>query len=172
MADQNKPTWADARVGHLKTLKAPTDAQALLIELHGTKRGPEQDRIYDTLVRAERAAERAQKAQAEAARLTARKRDEDRKARAHRLIQLGLAFEMAGAGHWSHEEAVGLLHLTKNRGGLDDASRARCGKAGADFLKPPAPAPIPESGQDADKSPPPLAPLFDNNAATDIPPPA
>jgi hypothetical protein len=62
--------WMTARLAYLRGLKAPSDHQRLLLLLaEKPDRTPEDERKLTALVRAEKAAERAQKARANAARI-------------------------------------------------------------------------------------------------------
>ena len=78
--------WMTARLAYLSGLKAPSDHQRLLLLLADKPdRTPEDERKLTALVRAEKAAERAQKARANAARIVNAEKLMERKARDREL---------------------------------------------------------------------------------------
>ena len=112
MSDQD--VWLQKRVAYLKALKGRSEPQALLVLLaEKPDRSSVEDKRLASLVRAERAAERALEARLKVARwMQAEKRqvrDAERKARAHRLIRQGVLFDLAGLEHRSRGELLGLL---------------------------------------------------------------
>ena len=112
MSDQD--VWLQKRVAYLKALKGRSEPQALLVLLaEKPDRSSVEDKRLASLVRAERAADRALEARLKVARwMQAEKRqvrDAERKARAHRLIRQGVLFDLAGLEHRSRGELLGLL---------------------------------------------------------------
>jgi len=106
--------WLQKRVAYLKALKGRSEPQALLVLLaEKPDRSSVEDKRLASLVRAERAADRALEARLKVARwMQAEKRqvrDAERKARAHRLIRQGVLFDLAGLEHRSRGELLGLL---------------------------------------------------------------
>ena len=89
--------WLKTRLLYLHGLKAPSDYQRLLLLLaeiqHPT---PEEERKLAALVRAEKAAERAQKARANAARVVNADKLATRKARDRELYNLAGLLILAG----------------------------------------------------------------------------
>lgn len=80
--------WTKARADYIRGLKAPSDQQRLMLLLADkTQRTTDDERKLTVLVRAEKAAERAQKAKANAARIVNADKDTTRKARDRELYQ-------------------------------------------------------------------------------------
>ena len=89
--------WLNARLAYLRGLKHPTDHQRLLLLLaEKPDRTPEDERKLTALVRAEKAAERAQKARANAARIVNREKLVERKARDRELYNAAGLMILAG----------------------------------------------------------------------------
>jgi hypothetical protein len=89
--------WLDDRLAYIRGLKAPSDQQALLVALaEKTNQSAEDKRKIAALVRAEKAAERAQKARANAARIVNAEKAKARKARDRELYQSAGLLIMAG----------------------------------------------------------------------------
>ena len=106
--------WLMNRVAYLKRLKARSEPQQLLVLLaEKPDRSAADNQLLAALVRLEQANDRAAQARVAAAKLiqTSKRRSikEERKARAHRLIQQGVLFDLAGLGHHSRGELLGLL---------------------------------------------------------------
>lgn len=121
----NQEIWLRKRVAYLKALKGRSEPQALLVLLaEKPDRSPVEEKRLASLVRAERAAERAVEARLKVAQwMQAEKRqakDAERKARAHRLIQQGVLFDLAGLEQRSRGELLGLLLAAAK---TDDPSR-------------------------------------------------
>jgi hypothetical protein len=100
MAKKNED-WLNNRVLTLKGLKSRTEQQNILIELFDKQnRTPQDDKKFNALVRAEKAAERASKAKQAASNLIqAEKHAEkkaERKARDHELFNAAGLLIMAG----------------------------------------------------------------------------
>lgn len=89
--------WLDDRLAYIRGLKAPSDQQALLVALaEKANQSAEDKRKIAALVRAEKAAERAQKARANAARIVNAEKAKARKARDRELYQSAGLLIMAG----------------------------------------------------------------------------
>ena len=106
--------WIKDRVAYLKGLKARTEQQELLVLLaDNPSRSAQDSRKLQALVKAEKAAVRASKARQEVATLlNAEKRavkEEQRRARNHRLILQGVLIDLAGLEQRSRGELLGLL---------------------------------------------------------------
>jgi hypothetical protein len=110
----NRDEWLHNRVMYLKSLKARTEPQQLLVLLaEKPDRSAGDNQLLAALIRLEQANDRAAEARLAAAKLIqASKRQSakaDRKARTHRLIQQGVLFDLAGLEHRSRGELLGLL---------------------------------------------------------------
>lgn len=89
--------WLADRVAYLRGLKAPSDHQRLLLLLaEKPDRTADDGRKLAALVRAEKAAERAQKARADAARIITAEKAAERKARDHELYKAAGLLSLAG----------------------------------------------------------------------------
>lgn len=122
--------WDVERLEYLRGLKSPTDHQRLLLVLADkAERTGDEDRKLAALLKAERAADRAQRAKAAAAKLLNADREAERKARTRRLIELGGLVELAGLGERDKGALLGaLLALAKT----SDAERWAGWKAAGD----------------------------------------
>ena len=114
--------WLKGRLAYLRGLKAPSDHQRLLLLLVDIpERSAEDERKLTALVRAEKAADRAQKARANAARIVNREKITERKARDRELynaaglmILAGLVDSRTGMPVLDRGELLGaLLELAK-----------------------------------------------------------
>lgn len=114
--------WLTERLDYLRGLKAPTDQQRLLLLLADKpNRTADDNRKIAALSRAEKAAQRAQKARAEAARIINAEKASERKARDHELYLsagllglAGLVDKTSGKPTWARGELLGaLLELAK-----------------------------------------------------------
>ena len=110
----NRDEWLMNRVALLKGLKSCTEPQQLLVLLaEKPDRSAGDNQLLVALIRLEQANDRAAQARVAAAKLIqSSKRQsakEERKARAHRLIQQGVLFDLAGLAHHSRGELLGLL---------------------------------------------------------------
>lgn len=124
--------WSESRISYIKGLKAPTDQQRLLLLLwEKPEKSKEDDRKIATLIRAERAVERAQRARAEAAKLISKEAEAARKRRTRRLIELGGIVEIAGAGELDKGTLLGLIsHGLSAANSADEDRMARWKKFG------------------------------------------
>ena len=112
--DVNRDEWLINRVAFLKGLKSYTEPQQLLVLLADKPdRSAADNQLLAALVRLEQANDRAAQARLAATKLIqANKRQSakaERKARAHRLIQQGVLFDLAGLESRSRGELLGLL---------------------------------------------------------------
>jgi len=112
--DVKRDEWLTNRVEYLKSLKALSEPQQLLVLLtEKPDRSAADNQLLAALVRLEQANDRAAQARLAAAKLiqSSKRRSvkEERKARAHRLIQQGVLFDLAGLESRSRGELLGLL---------------------------------------------------------------
>ena len=112
--DVNRDEWLQNRVMYLKSLKARTEHQQLLVLLtEKPDRSAADNQLLAALIRLEQANDRAAQARVAAAKLIQDSKRQsqraERKARAHRLIQQGVLFDLAGLEHRSRGELLGLL---------------------------------------------------------------
>ena len=110
----NRDEWLTNRVTYLKSLKARSEPQQLLVLLaEKPDRSAADNQLLAALIRLEQANDRAAQARVAAAKLIQdgkrRSAKEERKARAHRLIQQGVLFDLAGLAHRGRGELLGLL---------------------------------------------------------------
>ena len=110
----NRDEWLMNRVAFLKGLKSCTEPQQLLVLLaEKPDRSVADNQLLAALVRLEQANDRAAQARLAAAKLIQSSKRQsakaERKARAHRLIQQGVLFDLAGLEHRSRGELLGLL---------------------------------------------------------------
>ncbi len=133
--------WLTARIAYLRGLKSPSDQQRLLLLLADKpERSNDDNRKLAALVRAEKAAERAQKAKANAARIVNAEKAAERKARDRELYQAagllilaGLVDSKTGRPTVDRGELLGaLLGLAKVP--LDDQRRSEWKRAGDALL--------------------------------------
>ncbi len=107
---QTATDWTASRLAYLHGLKAPSEHQRLLLVLADKEdRTADEERKLAALWRAEKAADRAQRAKANAARIVNADREAERKARTHRLIELGGLIELADVGSWDKGILLGAL---------------------------------------------------------------
>lgn len=112
--DVNRDEWLQQRVTYLKSLKARTEPQQLLVLLaEKPDRSAADNQLLAALIRLEQANDRAAQARVAAAKLIRdgkrQSQRAERKARAHRLIQQGVLFDLAGLAHRGRGELLGLL---------------------------------------------------------------
>lgn len=134
-------SWLMDRLAYLRGLKSPNDQQRLLLLL-SEKAEPSKDdsRKIAALIRAEKAADRAQKARADAARIVNAEKVSERKARDHELYQVagllslaGLVDKQTGKPMTDRGELLGaLLGLAKVP--ADDQRRAEWKRAGDSLI--------------------------------------
>ena len=133
--------WLTARLAYLRGLKAPNDHQRLLMLLADKpQRTANDERKLAALVKAEKAAERAQKARAQAARIINAEKDAARKARdrelynaAGLLILAGLVDTKTGVPNLDRGELLGAL-LGLAQVPTNDQRRAEWKRAGDALL--------------------------------------
>ncbi|WP_081074746.1 conjugal transfer protein TraD [Burkholderia cepacia] len=89
--------WVEHRVAYIRGLKKPTDRQRMLLLLTEKRfRSADDQRKLDTLIKAEKAEERLQKARAKAARVVTAVKQAERKARNHELYKAAGLLILAG----------------------------------------------------------------------------
>ena len=106
--------WLTNRVAYLKSLKARTEPQQLLVLLaEKPDRSAADNQLLAALIRLERANDRAAQARVAAAKLIQSSKRQsakaERRARAHRLIRQGVLFDLAGLAHRGRGELLGVL---------------------------------------------------------------
>lgn len=115
-----KNTWADNHVAMLKGQKSMTEQQELIVLLYDkANRTGEESKQLDVLLKAAKAAERAKLAAKDAADLIGARKEAERKARNHRLIQQGLLIDFAELDGWSRGEILGVLLAVKQQASED-----------------------------------------------------
>jgi len=103
--------WNMNFVARLKSVKSMNEQQQLTVLLFEKRsRTKDEEKELELLLKAERAKERAKSAELAAAKLLGSRKDAERKARNHRLIQLGLLVDIAGLTGRSRGEILGCLH--------------------------------------------------------------
>lgn len=123
--------WLADRLAYLRGLKSPSDTQRLLLFISDKPdRTPEDERKLAALIRAERAADRAQRARAAAGRLIAADKEAERKARTRKLIELGGLVEIAGLTEMDRGTLLGLM--LAGAGAANDPERAASWKTRGD----------------------------------------
>lgn len=119
--------WHRSRIAYLRGLRRPSKDQRLLLELIDLNSGSTEDEEkIEALWRVERAAARLDDAKAKSRRLVYGEKVSARKARTHKLVQLGLLVHKAEL-HLDHGLALGALMDCAQRlrqpGGKDLADR-------------------------------------------------
>jgi len=133
--------WLASRVAYLRGLKSPSEQQQLLMLLADKPdKTPEDARKLAALVRAEKAAERAVKARADAARIINAEKAAQRKARDHELYQsagllilAGLVDTTTGKPTRDRGELLGAL-VSLAEAQVDDEKRAAWKRKGDALL--------------------------------------
>lgn len=139
--------WLTGHLAFLRGLKSPSDTQKLLLLLAAKTRTTAEERTFSAIVKSEKAQERAKKAQAEVASLLATEAAAERKARTHKLIQLGLLFSYAELDESPRDFLAGLLLLGAS---MPEQERQKLSELGADLLA----KKEPKKGKKAPASPP------------------
>lgn len=133
--------WLEDRVAYIRGLKSPNDHQRLLLLLNDKKDATDDDRRkLVALIRAEKAAEKAQRAKASVAKIVNAEKLAERKNRDHQLYQsagllilAGLVDTKTGKPTLDRGELLGaLLGLAKVPS--DDARRSDWKRAGDALL--------------------------------------
>ncbi|WP_228391572.1 MULTISPECIES: conjugal transfer protein TraD [Pseudomonas] len=89
--------WLEDRVAYIRGLKSPNDHQRLLLLLNDKKDATDDDRRkLVALIRAEKAAEKAQRAKASVAKIVNAEKEAERKRRNHELYESGGLLILAG----------------------------------------------------------------------------
>lgn len=105
--------WLSRKMTYISTLKKPTDAQKLLLELAKIEyRTPDQEKKLNALIKAEKAVDRANKQKIVVRKLLNAEKEAERKARTRHLIQLGALFEIANLDQRNPAELLGVLLKT------------------------------------------------------------
>jgi len=133
--------WITERLAYLRGLKSPNDQQRLFMLLADkTERTADDNRKLAALVKAEKAAERAQKARASAARIVNAEKEAARKARDRELYQsaallilAGLVNTSTGTPNLDRGELLGAL-LGLSKVPADDPRRGDWKRAGDALL--------------------------------------
>ncbi len=140
MTDQGD-NWLAEKIAYIRGLNHPTEAQKALVVLAETPhRTREQRRTLDTLIRAEKSAERAARARADVAALLAAESRKKRAARTHQLCRSAGLLGLAGlldtqTGHPTRAPAE-LLGALIELAAIDptDETRRRWHDLGAELL--------------------------------------
>lgn len=105
--------WLSEKITYISALKNPSNAQQLLLELSKiSERTPEQEKKFSTLIKAEKAIDRANKEKIAVRKLLNAEKEAERKARTRHLIQLGALFEIAQLDQRNPAELLGILLKT------------------------------------------------------------
>lgn len=105
--------WLAEKITYISALKNPTDVQKLLLELAKIEyRTTDQERKLNTLIKAEKAIDRANKQKIAVKKLLNAEKEAERKARTRHLIQLGALFEIAKLDQRDPAELLGVLLKT------------------------------------------------------------
>ena len=129
--------WLEDRVAYIRGLKSPNDHQRLLLLLNDKKDATDDDRRkLVALIRAEKAAEKAQRAKASVAKIVNAEKLAERKNRDHQLYQsagllilAGLVDTKTGKPTLDRGELLG-AHLGLTKVPADDARRSDWKRAG------------------------------------------
>jgi hypothetical protein len=133
--------WTQERAQYIRGLKTPTEyQQIILMLLEKAERTADESKKLNVLLKAERAAARAQSAKADAARVMNADKVAERKARDHEMYQAAGLLAMAGlvdrkTGKPTRDrgELLGaLLALAKSN--IDEAKRSEWKRAGDEAL--------------------------------------
>ena len=108
--DAEKQSWEEKRVQYIDGLKKPTEAQQLLSILYKKAGRTEiENKKLAALIKAEKATERALNANAAITKMLNGAKEDERRARNHRLIQQGILFDLVGLDTRSRGEMLGAL---------------------------------------------------------------
>lgn len=89
--------WLDNKLAYIRGLKSPSDQLKLLLLLaEKPTRTPDEERAFATIIRAEKAAERAKAAQANATRILKAEAAAERKRRDHELYKVAGLLGLVG----------------------------------------------------------------------------
>ena len=104
--------WLIDRIAYIQGLKNPSLTQKTLVELYNIpehERTPTNTKHLNTLIKAERTADRAAAAQRAAKKIFTEEQAKKRKERTHKLVQLGALFEIASLDNHNPAELLGIL---------------------------------------------------------------
>ncbi|MET3135438.1 hypothetical protein AAKU55_005748 [Oxalobacteraceae bacterium GrIS 1.11] len=105
-----KQSWEEKRVQYIDGLKKPSEAQQLLaILFKKAERTEAESKKLAALVKAEKANDRALTANAAITKMMNSTKDDERRARTHRLVQQGILFDLVGLDTRSRGEMLGAL---------------------------------------------------------------
>lgn len=105
-----KQSWEEKRVQYIDGLKKPTEAQQLLAILYKkANRTEAENKKLAALIKAEKATERALNANAAITKMLNGAKEDERRARNHRLIQQGILLDLVGLDTRSRGEMLGAL---------------------------------------------------------------
>jgi hypothetical protein len=105
-----KKSWEEKRVQYIDGLKKPSEAQQLLaILFKKANRTDAESKKLAALVKAEKANDRALTANAAITKMMNGAKEDERRARNHRLIQQGILFDLVGLDTRSRGEMLGAL---------------------------------------------------------------
>ena len=143
MSGMNQEEWLSGRLGYLRGLKAPSDQQKLLLLLaEKPDRSTDDERKLRALIRAEKAAERAQKARASAARIIDAEKAAARKARDHELyksagllILAGIVDSKTGKPIWGAQALLGGLLAMRHTQERDAGAVSAWHQRGEELMK-------------------------------------
>lgn len=94
MKTEKKTDWLTSHLLYLKGLKSQSEAQKLFILLaEKSARSEKEEKIFSTLVKSEKAEEKANAARSEVSLMLESEKAAERKARTHKLVTLGLLFD-------------------------------------------------------------------------------
>lgn len=108
--DAEKLSWEEKRIQYIEGLSKPNEAQQLLMLLFKkTNRTDLENKKLAALVKAEKANERALTANAAITKMMNGAKEDERRARNHRLIEQGVLFDLVGLDARSRGEMLGAL---------------------------------------------------------------
>ena len=132
MTSEKNKDWLTSHLLYLKGLKSPSEAQQLFIVLaEKSARSEKEEKIFSTLVKSEKAEEKASAARSEVSSMLESEKAAERKARTHKLVTLGLLFDYAELSDASRDVLMGMVI---NGALADDNQRRVWAKAGKEFL--------------------------------------
>lgn len=107
---EKKQSWEEKRVQYIEGLKKPSEAQQLLaIFFKKEDRTEVESKKLAVLIKAEKANERALNANAVITKMMSSAKDDERRARTHRLVEQGILFDLVGLNTRSRGEMLGAL---------------------------------------------------------------
>ena len=108
--EEQKQSWEEKRVQYIDGLKKPSEAQQLLaILFKKADRTETESKKLAALIKAEKANDRALTANAAITKMMNSAKDDERRARTHRLVEQGILFDLVGLDTRSRGEMLGAL---------------------------------------------------------------